>query len=319
VEAGKPGVSKLDTKGAIELASEHLLGLREHVFDVLTITAPVSPTAAVNLAKVVSKLSPILGNLIEFNTVEYLNLHPSFKDIGYWKRQDPGFPDTVFVGGIAPAPGFEIKAWFPLATEITARFRDSQDHFKDDRTYVVLLAWLPEFLIYGRPVVLDLVVVSGASMAKARDDHYHNAPDYLVIEPNDTSARTANLQQTNTSGHKFQGTPEQRIEAEVLARALDVGRGTYSTAPEFQAKVLELMSRFPYRLDTNYAKMDRIAHLGVEKFKSQVLATKILERTVLGWARLFNGEEAALGLALGQALTIKWEKTLVEPSKGPVE
>jgi hypothetical protein len=42
--------------------------------------------------------------------------------------------------------------------------------------------WLPEHLVYGRPYILDVVVVSGTSVAKARDDRYHNPPDYLVVE-----------------------------------------------------------------------------------------------------------------------------------------
>jgi hypothetical protein len=110
----------------LELASKQLRGLSEHVFDLLTLSKSVSSNAAVNLSKVVSKLSPFLGNLIEFNTVEFLNNMPEYHGLGVWQRQDPGFPDTIFVAPtITPTPGFEIKAWFPLATEITARFKDS--------------------------------------------------------------------------------------------------------------------------------------------------------------------------------------------------
>lgn len=198
-------VRRLTTQEAIQIAAHHMKGLAGHEFDLLTIAKPVSPDAALNLAKVVSKLSPLLGNLIEFNTVEYLNDKPEFEGLGQWRRQDPGFPDTVFEGSISPTPGFEIKTWFPLATEITARFKDSHDHFADDRTYVAMLAWLPKHLIYGKPYILDIVIVSGASVAKARDDHYHDPPRYLVLEPEDTSTRTRNLQQTNTNGYVWQG------------------------------------------------------------------------------------------------------------------
>jgi hypothetical protein len=116
----------LDTRKAIESAARHLRSLEGHVFDVLTVTMPVSVEAAVNLAKVISKLSPLLGNLIEINTVEVLNSKPEFRPFGKWVRQDPDFPDTILKGSLSPVPGFEIKAWFPLATEITARFKDSQ-------------------------------------------------------------------------------------------------------------------------------------------------------------------------------------------------
>jgi len=134
----------MDTRTALSVAGKHLQSLKGHVFNILTVTKPVSPNAALNLAKVISKLSPLLGNLIEFNTVEILNDKSDFKRHGTWRRQDPGFPDTIFQGSIKPVPGFEIKAWFPLATEITARFKDSQNHFTKDNTHVAMLAWLPE-------------------------------------------------------------------------------------------------------------------------------------------------------------------------------
>ncbi len=133
-------------------ASAHLQRRAGHVFDVLTVSKPISPAAALNLSKVVSKLSPLLGNLIEFDTVEFLNDQPEYQGLGEWERQDPGFPDTIFIGpNVTPSPGFEIKAWFPLATEITARFKDSQNHFREDQTNVCMLAWLPDQLIFGKP------------------------------------------------------------------------------------------------------------------------------------------------------------------------
>lgn len=310
-------MTKMDTQTAIKVASKHLAGLRGHVLDLLTISAPVTPAAAVNLAKVVSKLSPILGNLIEFNTVEFLNQQKEFAALGKWKRQDPGFPDAIFEGKITPAPGFEIKAWFPLATEITARFKDSQKHFTKDQTYVVLLAWLPEHLIYGKPAVCDLCIVSGASVAKARDEHYHNPPDYLVVEPNDTSSRTSNLQQTNTNGYKFQGTKEQFAVAERLVKSWGAAGVKYSPSAEYQLRVQELMSKFPYRLDTNFAKTDRIVHTEIEAFKKRVLGSTVHGMTVQEWARLLgSGDESKIAKALRERVKIEWEKSLVEePSK----
>lgn len=206
----------MNTQDVLASATKHLHELSGHVFDLLTVSKPISPEAAINLAKVISKLSPLLGNLIEFNTVEFLNDQEEYQGLGEWERQDPGFPDTIFAGSISPTPGFEIKAWFPLATEITARFKDSQNHFMEDQTHVCMLAWLPEKLIYGKPRILDVCVVPGLSVAQARDNHYHNPPDYLVLEPEDTTARTRNLQQTNTNGYKWQGTAEQFAEARKL-------------------------------------------------------------------------------------------------------
>jgi hypothetical protein len=282
------------------------MNLTGHEFDLLNVTKPVSPEAALNLAKVVSKLSPILGNLIEFNTVEFLNDLDEFNGLGKWIRQDPGFPDALFEGKINPPPGFEIKAWFPLATEITARFKDSQNHFLDDRTHVCLIAWLPEHLIYGKPFILDVMVTSGAAIAKSRDDHYHNPPDYLVLEPEDTSARTRNLQQTNTNGYKFQGTPEQFKEADALVRSWGNNGHLYQPTPEYQALLQQLRNRYNYRLDTNFAKVDRIVNKDIEAFKSKVLGTKVHGMTVKQWTNLFaRGTDDLIRTALAKHLDIR--------------
>ncbi len=275
----------MKTEEILRMASAHLQSMSGHVFDLLTISKPISPNAAVNLAKVVSKLSPLIGNLIEFNTVEFLNNKEEFKGLGAWRRQDPGFPDTIFDGPIIPTPGFEIKAWFPLATEITARFKDSQNHFTQDQTNVCMLAWLPDQLIFGKPRVFDVCVVTGGSVAKARDDHYHNPPDYLVLEPEDTKTRTRNLQQTNTSGYKFQGTRDQFSQAQRLVSAWGEDGRRYKPTAEYQTLLRELTARFLYRLDTNYAKMDRIAHPGdltdifaVQSEIAQLVAAKLNAR-----------------------------------------
>lgn len=296
----------MNTQQVIRLARDHLRGLVGHEFDVLEVTKPVSPEAAVNLAKIISKLSPLVGNLIEFNSCEYLNDQEGFSQFGKWQRQDPGFPDTIFVGKVTPTPGFEIKAWFPLATEITARFKDSQNHFARDQTYVVMLAWLPEFVIFGKPKIIDIVVVSGASVARARDEHYHNPPDYLVLEPGDTSLRTSNLQQTNTSGYKFQGTPKQFQEAQALVKKWGKKGASYLPTVTYQESLRELIVRFPYRLDTNFAKMDRIVHPEIEEFKDRVYKTEFHGRSIGAWNRLLaKGDEDAIRRELADRFGIR--------------
>ncbi len=276
----------MNTHEVLRSASDHLQNLTGHIFDVLTISKPSTAAQSTNLAKILSKLSPLIGNLIEFNMVEFLNAQEEYSSLGEWQRQDPGFPDAIFVGGITPTPGFEIKTWFPLATEITARFKDSQDHFTQDQTYVCMIAWLPDQLIFGRPRIIDVCIVSGKSVAEARDRHYHNPPDYLVIEPEDTTTRTRNLQQTNTNGYKFQGTPEQLAEAQKLVRNWPSQPNEYQTSAEYQAYLRELLGDFNYRLDTNFAKMDRIAHSEIEIFKQRVLNQELHGHKIRDWARL---------------------------------
>lgn len=281
----------MTTQDVIATAGAHLASLAGHTFDVLTVTKPVSPDAAVNLSRIISKLSPLLGNLIEFNTVEFLNDKTEFQEFGLWRRQDPGFPDTIFMGTVEPTPGFEIKAWFPLATEITARFKDSQNHFVNDNTYVAMLAWLPEHLIYGKPCIIDVCVASGKSIAEARDNHYHNPPDYLVLEPEDTKARTRNLQQTNTNGLKFQGSPADFERAKKIVASWGPDGRAYKPTREYQQLLHGLRGQFNYRLDTNYAKMDRIVHAGIEEFKRRVDTTTVNGLTVAQWKRILAFED----------------------------
>ncbi|EIK0049897.1 hypothetical protein LJS53_003417 [Salmonella enterica] len=300
------GLETMKTSDIINIATEQLLNLESREFDVITVSKPVSPDAAVNLAKIISKLSPIVGNLIEFHTCDYLNSQDTYAELGHWVRQDPGFPDTIFVSDeITPTPGFEIKAWFPLATEITARFKDSQNHFSEDQTYVAMLAWLPEYLIFGKPKVIDIVIVSAMSVARARDLHYHRPPDYIVLEPEDTTLRTGNLQQTNTNGYKFQGTQEQFIEAQQLVASWQPYAQEYSPTPEYQEMLRTLIARYPYRLDTNFAKMDRIVHPQIEEFKTRVHNTRFHGKTIGAWNKLLSkGNESEILIALSDTFGI---------------
>jgi hypothetical protein len=279
----------MDTKSALEHAHKHL---REHagtVFDVLTLSKPPTQERAVSLAKIISKLSPMIGNLIELSVVDLLN-DDEFSKFGTWVRQDPDFPDALFKGNISPAPGLEIKAWFPLATEITARFKDSQTAFTLDNIDVAMLAWLPEYVVYGRPKLIDVCLVSAKSVAEARDKHYHNPPDYLVLEPEDTSGRTRNLQQSNTNGYKFQDSRQQFFVAERKVREWGSSAETYSPSASYQEKLRDLMGQCKYRLDTNFAKMDRIEHPEIESFKSRVLSTKFAGMTIGAWAAALSSD-----------------------------
>ena len=52
--------------------------------------------------------------------------------------------------------------------------------------------------------------------------------------------------------------------------------------------------RFPYRLDTNFAKMDRIVHADIEAFKDRVYATQFHGRTIGAWNRLLSKGDAVV-------------------------
>lgn len=298
----------LTTKEVIELASKHLEYLPGRSFDIFNIAKPSSPDEAIALAKlykIVSKVSSLVGNLIEFDAADYLNSHNDYKDLGKWVRQDPGFPDIILDGAITPTPGFEVKAWYPFSTEITGRFKDSQNHFIYDQTYVMLLAWLPEFIIYGKPMLIDILIVSGKSVAKTRDDHYHQPPKYIVLEPEDTSKRTRNLQQTNTNGYVFQDGEQKLKEAENFIKTLKGDFKRYSPSTKYQSELRKLFEKYKYRLDTNYAKIDRIDHPEIEKFKTKVLDKVIHGLSVKEWYRLIsNGSESKIREVLYQNLPL---------------
>ena len=283
-------LADVTTRDVVQAAVQSLDSLVGRVFDVVAVTKPVTSDAAVNLAKVISKLSPFVGNTIEFNTVELLNDQKDFREYGEWQRQDPGFPDAIFVGSVQPTPGFEIKAWLPLATEITARFRDSQNHFEEENTHVAILAWLPEQLIFGKPKILGVRIVSALSIARARDEHYHNPPDYVVLEPGDTSERTQNLQQTNTAGYKWQGDTTELAEARELISNWGIDGTQYKPTREYQFRVRELPARYDYRLDTNFAKLDRIMHADIEDFKSRIYDLRVHGMTVREWNKLLSSQ-----------------------------
>lgn len=286
------------TKAKIELT-----GLDRHLIDIIDVKKPPNLEYAKQLAKVISKLSPLLGNMIEFSTVDLLNEH-DWENNGKWIRQDPGFPDALFKSEtILPNPGIEIKAWFPFATEITARFKDSVTMFSQNNIDVALIAWLPENVIWGKPQVIDVLVVGGKSVAEARDRHYHRPPDYLVFEPEDTTQRTANLQQTNTNGYKLQSDKCNVADAIAVVESWGNDGKDYSPSPAYQQLLRSLYGQFVYRLDTNYAKIDRIEHDEIEAFKTRVLNTSFHGKTIRQWsAILASNDDSVLESALKSIL-----------------
>jgi hypothetical protein len=293
----------MNSNEVLAIAKKELVNLKGNVMDVLDVTKPVDLEYAKQLAKVVSKLSPLIGNMIEFSTINLLSRY-DWGNKGRWVRQDPGFPDALFESEVVtPNPGIEIKAWFPFATEITARFKDSVTMFSKDNIDVALIAWLPENVIWGRPKIVDVLIVSGRSVAEARDSHYHNPPDYIVFEPEDTSGRTSNLQQTNTNGYKFQSEYSDFAVAKKVVAEWGIDANLYSSTKEYQDKLKTLLGQFNYRLDTNYAKIDRIEHKEIEAFKTSVLSTVYNGSTISNWSSaLASRSNDVLELALSSLL-----------------
>lgn len=282
----------MEVNEILSLATIALNRLKGEHLELIELGKPSSVTMALENSKILSKLSPLVGNLLEIRIADYLNSSIEFSEtIGTWKRQDPGFPDVVF-DGVQPNPGIEIKAWFPFATEITGRFKDSQNALSKGNINLAVIAWIPEKVFFGKPKILDVVIIPAASIAESRDNHYQNPPEYLVIEPEDTSGRTRNLQQTNTNGYKFQGNSMQAEEAEKLYQSILAGRVMRSCDDNYQSILKEIQAKYPYRLDTNFAKIDRIQNLQLEEFKQSVLSSTVNGFTIARWSRLLRNEDA---------------------------
>ena len=88
----------------------------------------------------------------------------------------------------------------------------------------------------------------------------------------------------------------------------------YRLTPEYQNLLRDLQSKFKYRLDTNYAKMDRVFHEGIEAFKSKVMNTTVEGRMIGEWSRLFRAGKSALASELEQRFKIMVSHTFCRHS-----
>lgn len=285
---------EVSTEYILRCATEQLNSLVGHTFGVINISQPSDIEYARFLSKVLSKLSPIVGNMIEEQMSNHLNMIEELQSIGSWTRQDPGFPDNIFQSDfLDETPGIEVKAWFPLATEITGRFKTSQNLLSTNNVLLALVVWLPEFILYGRPRIIDIWIGTAQSVAVARDNHYFNPPQYLVVEPQDTTDRTTNLQQQNVEGYVFQPTTEVGLDSlNAYFEEYNLVNFSYPPERELQNIIDRLRSEFHYRLDTNFAKLDRLQHEEINIFKQQVLDSELFNtgHSIRYWSKIQNNE-----------------------------
>jgi len=109
-----------------------------------------------------------------------------------------------------------------------------------------------------------------------------------------------------TNGYKFQGNVEEFFKAEEIVKGWGDSAKIYEPTPKYQLQVRQLMESFKYRPDTNYAKLDRIAHNDVEGFKRRVLSMKFKGLKISDWFKLFSkGSDEELKRALIKHLEIK--------------
>lgn len=269
----------------IELANAEINKLSGYTINQFSFEIPKDLDETQDMLSIIAKMSPLVGNIMEIKISRMLSTHPELGKLGIWKRQDPDFPDVLFKP-IQETPnlgqlGLEIKAWYTFSTEMTGRFKDSQTAFENDHMYVIIAAWLPEKIWWGKPKILKLGIIPAKEIAASRDLHYYNPPDYIIMEPNNTSDRKKNLQQRNTAGYKWQGGDMEAAKKMMEAWGNDFQ--IYKPSEEHQNKIKELKSAFSYRVDTNFGKIDRINNDRIEKFKAEVLDTEFEGKTLREW------------------------------------
>jgi hypothetical protein len=77
-------------------------------------------------------------------------------------------------------------------------------------------------------------------------------------------------------------------EAEKIVAKWGEDGKTYKPSADYQLQLRELMEKYKYRLDTNYAKMDRIVHDEIEAFKSSVLQKELHGMTISAWFSILS-------------------------------
>lgn len=136
-----------------------------------------------------------------------------------------------------------------------------------------------------------MILIKASEIAKSRDEHYNNPPDYIVLEPFDTSDRTVNLQQTNTEGYKFQDNHLRLNEAQRIVDQWDFSDNLkYSLDSSYQIALRSLLQTFNYRLDTNYAKLNRIQNADINGFKENVYNSTFFNKKISEWKQILNSK-----------------------------
>jgi hypothetical protein len=271
----------------MDRAQDTLQNLVGESVEALTVNSLTSDDAPF-LAQIVSKLSPMIGNLLERRIIQVLA--EEAENNYSWIRQDPGFPDAALLdaSGSITDSGFEVKAWYAFSTELTGRFRESRNLLAGKDVRLVVVAWAMSHVVYGTPQILGVVSIPADDVANSRDRHYFTPPRYVTVEPNDTTNRTRNLQQSNVNGYRLQDPSERKLQsAEDWVKEV----GLHEMQPhsiEAQKLVAKLVSDFNYRLDTNFAKIDRIENAEIEQFKRHVLNQEFRDRKISDWTKLLK-------------------------------
>jgi len=242
-----------------------------------------------------AKFSSVLSNMLEVHLVEELN--KVNKMFNYWPNhkwinQDPYFPDCILVPNKGYNPktnthgvmGIEVKIWYPMATELTARLNESQDTAGLDNSVLLIGAWMPKSLIWGEIHTLGAGVFDLLDVIRTRDRKWFKPPKELITEPNDTTSRTSNLQQTNVIFWELQSGND--IAKTIVAGWPDED---YSTDSATQTRINHLIDHpdISYRQENqNRNKIQRINFAEIDDFRQSMSEKKICGKTLKSWQEM---------------------------------
>lgn len=265
--------------------------------------------AVTEFLKNISKLSPLIS--VEIETRARDHLRSEFSDILpsniNWvvneRIEGEKYPDLALADLQFDPPsnwvwaGIEIKAWCPLATEISGRMMKGQSIMEEYPDQLVLIVWLPENLLYGEPKILATWVGEGQDIAKARDDHWHwvldrdaSTKSSLILEPDFSPDRDPHKQHTNVYRYKWdddsEGSQEKLDELEERAEELGIIDEPYSPEDEFQKKVQTLRGEFSeyFTEGSNFRKIGRCHYDELEEFQERFKKETFVEgKSVAQW------------------------------------
>lgn len=268
--------------------------------DVLTVNK-CDEDAVVEFLKNMSKLSSLMSVQIETRALKRVNAlyGDQLPDNAGWVINEriggEKYPDLAFADfDFQPSsdwvwPGVEIKAWCPFATEMSGRMMKGQSIMQKYPDQLLLVAWLPEHLLYGKPQVIGTWVGDGLEMAKSRDEYWHDPPRSLILEPDFSPDREAHKQHTNVDRYLWDDSDAKLDEAREMARDLDLLGTAYSYEDDYQRRVRQLYSTFTYKKGTNFRKLNRLHHDPLDTFPERIRQNTMIEgKTLAEWNTLLK-------------------------------
>jgi hypothetical protein len=206
---------------------------------------------------------------------------------GVWKREKQRSNVLYFDSPEAkPTPRVIVKAWQSFPVERPTRFSESGGLFEEDNVSLINVGWALEHMIWGRIRILNVVDVSAKAMTEARNRHYYNPPVYVVCEEESERFSSTITDAKQTRGYKFIGGEEQLRQAAELAARLGLAKDNYCCGRSYQTKLYQLLGRFPYREDKDYAVIDLIEQQDVAGARKEALDTVLDGASVREFALL---------------------------------